>query len=78
MNGLGKVVDYPMGVLVKYFNIFVSMYKNGIKIHSIVFLLIFSKKTCKIINKCITFAPSKDVVLQELCHTFAWQMYDRC
>ena len=52
------------------------MYKNGIKIHSIVFLLIFSKKTCKIINKCITFAPSKDVVLQELCHTFAWQMYD--
>ena len=38
------------------------MYKNGIKIHSIVFLLIFSKKTCKIINKCITFAPSKDVV----------------
>ena len=43
------------------------MYKNGIKIHSIVFLLIFSKKTCKIINKCITFAPSKDVVLQELC-----------
>lgn len=44
------------------------MYKNGIKIHSIVFLLIFSKKTCKIINKCITFAPSKDVVLQEL-HT---------
>ena len=42
------------------------MYKNGIKIHSIVFLLIFSKKTCKIINKCITFAPSKDVVLQEL------------
>lgn len=54
------------------------MYKNGIKMHSIVFLLIFSKKTCKIINKCITFAPSKDVVLQELCHTFAWQMYDRC
>ena len=54
------------------------MYKNGIKIHSIVFLLIFSKKTCKIINKCITFAPSKDVVLGELCHTFAWQMYDRC
>ncbi len=44
------------------------MYKNDIKIHSIVFLLIFSKKTCKIINKCITFAPSKDVVLQEL-HT---------
>ena len=44
------------------------MYKNGIKMHSIVFLLIFSKKTCKIINKCITFAPSKDVVLQEL-HT---------
>ena len=44
------------------------MYKNGIKIYSIVFLLIFSKKTCKIINKCITFAPSKDVVLQEL-HT---------
>lgn len=42
------------------------MYKNGIKIYSIVFLLIFSKKTCKIINKCITFAPSKDVVLQEL------------
>lgn len=42
------------------------MYKNGIKIHSIVFLLIFSKKTCEIINKCITFAPSKDVVLQEL------------
>lgn len=31
-------------VLVKYFNIFVSMYKNGIKMHSIVFLLIFSKK----------------------------------
>ena len=43
------------------------MYKNGIKIYSIVFLLIFSKKTCKIITKCITFAPSKDVVLQELC-----------
>ncbi len=42
------------------------MYKNGIKMHSIVFLLIFSKKTCKIINKCITFATSKDVVLQEL------------
>ena len=30
------------------------MYKNGIKMHSIVFLLIFSKKTCKIINKCMT------------------------
>ena len=40
----GKKAGWDDPILIKYFNIFVSMYKNGIKMHSIVFLLIFSKK----------------------------------
>ena len=43
------------------------MYKCSIKRQRTTLVLIFSKKTCVIINKCITFVASKNVVLQELC-----------
>ena len=42
------------------------MYKCSIKRQRTTLVLIFSKKTCVIINKCITFVASKNVVLQEL------------